>query len=522
MIDIFYSNGPYYIGGTGFYELLLGGLREIGHFLITLILFSGIVILAKRLRRKQILLAVSILMPVLQIIYVWSVSIHSEFFFSFIFAFILTVQLKILNLIPLQKEDYLLLFSVLLFPARLFNSTSALIGHLWLFWVIFAACYVISKIGIGKLHGNHFVCYFVYIVLSLSAYTIYIFLSFLTPGLAKKFESYASGLVCTLFIVMIIFILAALFIRVQFRQRLLRLNQFSQKYRNIEQYFFWFSILVLALCTLIFLPFTIMSSQNTLVLLLFPSLCITLLCVQMAFVFLLFHVAFYKDNATLSQWEKEGLASYYQDLTTNLTTMQEIRHDIKNIFFTMGGFVDRSNDSEMKDFFWNKIYPYSESTIRQSEFFSSIYQLPNETLRAFFYLKLSQMLQHKIPASIRLNILPEYFHLGMDIIDLTRILGILLDNTMDEASKVPNSIVEIQINGNETACSYTIKNSITEDTKLKGIHAGDSTKGAGRGNGLLIVKKIIEQYNNVIINSCIQDYEFIQSLNICMVSEKHF
>lgn len=37
----------------------------------------------------------------------------------------------------------------------------------------------------------------------------------------------------------------------------------------------------------------------------------------------------------------------------------------------------------MKDFFWEKIYPYSQKTISQSELLSKLYQIPSESLRAF-------------------------------------------------------------------------------------------------------------------------------------------
>ena len=145
---------------------------------------------------------------------------------------------------------------------------------------------------------------------------------------------------------------------------------------------------------------------------------------------------------------------------------------------------------------------------------SAAYQLPNETLRAFFYLKLSQALQHQVQVSISIHILPEQFQLGMDLIDLTRVLGILLDNAIEEAEQMDDGMVNVQISGNETACSYIIKNSITNRTKCCGIHPGKTTKGAGHGQGLLIVRQMLEQYHNATLNSCMQENQYIQSLNI--------
>ena len=244
------------------------------------------------------------------------------------------------------------------------------------------------------------------------------------------------------------------------------------------------------------------------------ALLLEILSYALPFLFLLFQVAFYKDTVALGQREKEGLVAYYQDLTANLDTLQGIRHDMKNIFFTMGGFVDRSEDEEMKAFYWEKIYPYSQNAIHQSELLSAAYQLPDETLRAFFYLKLSQAVQRQVPVSLSVHILPEQFQLGIDLIDLTRILGILLDNAIEETAKISKGMVEVQIAGDGETISYTIKNPITEQTKRSGVHPGQTTKGAGHGRGLLIVRQILEQYDHAVLNACIQTNKYIQSLNI--------
>lgn len=137
--------------------------------------------------------------------------------------------------------------------------------------------------------------------------------------------------------------------------------------------------------------------------------------------------------------------------------MQGIRHDIKNIFFTMGNFVNGSDNQDMKDFFWKKIYPYSQKTILQSELLSRLYQIPSEPLRAFLNLKLSQAMEHGITVRLDVCISPKNFRTVIDIIDLTRILGILLDNTIEETAKIPNGMIEMGIRNNSTSCSYIIK-----------------------------------------------------------------
>lgn len=404
------------------------------------------------------------------------------------------------------------LFSAFFFSQRLFNSASVLLGYLWLFWLIFCVYYTAVKLSLHSLRGNQFSCYLSFVILSVSAYGFFLVNYFAVPYLQKAVGSYALGLIGTTGLYSLLLLGAILFFRPRFFKLIEQLIQLGKKYPAIEPYYFLFSALILVFCTMIFLPFSILSSQNPLVFLLFPALCILFL--QFLFVRLLFRIAFYKDYASFNQMEKESLSSYYQNLNGTLCAMQNIRHDIKNIFFTMGNFVNESENQEMKDFFWGKIFPCSQDTIRQSELLSSICQLPSEPLQAFFVLKTSQALQQKCFISLHIQVLPETWQTGMDLIDLTRILGILIDNAIEEVLLVPDGIIEVRITGNTCGCSYTIRNSVTPRTIQQGIHAGISTKGEGRGKGLSTVRELLSPYHNATLNSCLQGDIFIQSLTL--------
>lgn len=510
MINIFGLDGMY--GNlTG---LVHGCLFEIGSFFLHFGLLLCLLLLSKRLRQKPVLAgAIALVMPTLQILHVWSVSIRSEFFYSASMAFLLLVQFRMLRLFRLEAEDSLFFFSVLLFPNRLFNSTSTVLGDLWLFWVLFGVCYVTVKVGLGKLRGNQFGCYFLFVFLSLSAYLYHLSVLFLYP-IFTDWIGRAAGLVCVVMLLMGLLLGVTGLVRVRFFPQLVKLNGLGGRYQEIERYFFIFSFLILALCTLIFLPFFLLGAQNALVLLLFPALCIVFLWAQLAFILLLFRVAFYKDSASFIQDEKDGLASYYQGLTESLSAMDAMRHDIKNIFFTMGNFVDRSEDQEMKAFFWEKIYPYSLDTIKQSELLSTLFQIPNESLRAFLHLKCSQMQTQRISVQLEVHLVPEQYQVGMDVIDMTRILGILLDNAMEESQQVKEGFVEIKITAGEAGCSYMIRNPVNEQVKANGIQPGITTKGHGRGQGLLIVRQLLDQYDYVTLSSILLEGRYTQSLSV--------
>lgn len=102
----------------------------------------------------------------------------------------------------------------------------------------------------------------------------------------------------------------------------------------------------------------------------------------------------------------------------------------------------------------------------------------------------------------------------MDLIDLTRILGILLIMQLKRFFWFPMASSKSAITGNACGCSYTIRNSVTPRTIQQGIHAGISTKGEGRGKGLSTVRELLSPYHNATLNSCLQGDIFIQSLTL--------
>ncbi len=510
MINLF-GDGPYLIGIA---ELALEALEELVRYFLHVFPIAAAAFLLRRRLFGRVEWAAALLLMSLQTAYVWSASIRSEFFLSFCLAALLVAELYLFCLIPLRPLDCAFLFAAFLFPVRLFNSTSALVGHLWIFWLLFCALHADLKMASGKLCGKQFLCYFHFVFLSLSMYLYELGILALQPRMTRFFGGNAPGTAVSVLLVTALLLGAAQGLKAGLGERLKKLNSLAGKYRNIERSFFFCSLCILILFTMIYLPFTALRMQNALVALLIPVLCLVFLAAQLPFIALLLRIALYRDTDTFRQWERASLASYYSELENSVSSMREMRHDIKNIFYTMGNFVDRNDDPEMKRFFWEKIYPYSEKTIRQSELLSKIYQIPAESLRAFFHLKISCALRQGIAVSLDVSLVPEAFQAGMDIIDLTRILGILLDNAIEETALVPDGILEIKVAGNSGGCSYHVKNPVTERTQKNGVRPGTTVKGEGHGNGLKIAEELLEQYPNAVLNSVLQAGSFVQSLNI--------
>ena len=129
-------------------------------------------------------------------------------------------------------------------------------------------------------------------------------------------------------------------------------------------------------------------------------------------------------------------------------------------------------------------------------------------------MKFSQAIQRKIDVKVAVYIEEASFQYGMELVDLTRILGILLDNSIEECETHEKAFLEMTIRAKEGMISYAIKNTIRTGHKFEHLLEGKSDKDGHSGRGLNIIKKIVEIYPEVSLNTYFDENWFQQNLNI--------
>ncbi|MCL1788628.1 MAG: GHKL domain-containing protein, partial [Defluviitaleaceae bacterium] len=169
-------------------------------------------------------------------------------------------------------------------------------------------------------------------------------------------------------------------------------------------------------------------------------------------------------------------------------------------------------NADMQDFYNTKIAPFAGDEMAKSDLYGRLAGVANEQLKAFMYYKISQALERGV--QVDLDVVLSHLKTGMEFVDLVRILGILLDNAIEECMEIPGGHMGIKISQNHEMLSIVVKNDVRQDTKEKGVRPGVSTKGEGRGKGLLTVRRIAQQYDFVALNSYFTGDTFVQSLMV--------
>lgn len=218
----------------------------------------------------------------------------------------------------------------------------------------------------------------------------------------------------------------------------------------------------------------------------------------------------YRIKLEHTEKEYRQLQTYTEAVENLIHQTRRYKHDMGNVLNTIYGYIQLGKIEMLKSFFVENINP-NFMQLDNQKWLSELYALENPAIKGLLATKLLQadsqgisieiLIYHDIPCCI-------------DIMELTRILGILLDNAIEAASISENKKIRIVTQKNENDVSFVIANSCTGNINTTKIYqAGYSTKGKDRGYGLFYVNKTVSQYNQQIkLISDSQENWFSQTL----------
>lgn len=207
-----------------------------------------------------------------------------------------------------------------------------------------------------------------------------------------------------------------------------------------------------------------------------------------------------------------------QDYTHNLETMynglRSFKHDYVNILLSMSGYIENGDMDELRKYFEEKIFP-TKSLIDQGDY--KLNQLSNiGVLEIKSLLSAKMIYAHESGIDVTIDIPERVDSFLIDTVDLARIMGIFLDNAVEAALTAEQPQIGLNIIQNETGVSIIISNRFQDDGvvlhRLK--QKGFSTKNGHQGIGLSNAQKIISSYDNVLLETTIQDGCFQQHIEL--------
>lgn len=170
-----------------------------------------------------------------------------------------------------------------------------------------------------------------------------------------------------------------------------------------------------------------------------------------------------------------------------------------------------SQDLQEIDRIYNEVFVKANHKLRSDKYtYFDLNNLEDSALRSVIAQSIANARVHNIEYTLEVKdiISP----LSMELLDLVRVMNILLNNAVEGALESYRKQMEVAVIKLESEILIIIQNS-RKNRSIKPeeiFNIGYSTKGINRGIGLNNVKEILEKYDDVILETEIDDERFKQ------------
>jgi len=211
--------------------------------------------------------------------------------------------------------------------------------------------------------------------------------------------------------------------------------------------------------------------------------------------------------------EDNSLRFYLAEIEQQQTAIRKFKHDLQNLLSTLDIYViDRDLDGLIQ--FYPKLRETS-NLITKNEFeLEGLSKIKVQEVKNILIAKL--VVAQNLEINITLEIEKDINYIPVDSVSIVRILGIILDNAIEELQALGEGGLYIACFNIEDSINITVQNTCREDMPpIKQLQQPNfSTKGEGRGLGLSNLHELIQPLLNVSLMTSVEGGHFTQSLII--------
>lgn len=212
--------------------------------------------------------------------------------------------------------------------------------------------------------------------------------------------------------------------------------------------------------------------------------------------------------------ENKQMLNYVTKYEKIITAQGKTNHEFKNQLMVIRGYAQMNS---------NKIIEYIDEIVEDSNKAGSSYLIsqlnnfPDGGIKGLLYYKLSIMEDENIKYSINVEkgVKTKLKTLSINNYkNITKILGVLLDNAIDASKKSKHKKINISVIKDNKNIVFKIYNTYKGKIDIEKIGTGYTSKCNGHGYGLRLVKDIINEDKLFNISHNLEDNYFVSSLYI--------
>ena len=218
----------------------------------------------------------------------------------------------------------------------------------------------------------------------------------------------------------------------------------------------------------------------------------------------------YKNQQLVDEYD--NLLSFIKKYEKEIDNQRIMRHETKNQLLTIKSKII---DKEKEDAILNYIDVIIKDgrKVNHSEY-AKLQYLPSNGIKGLFYFKLSLAQDKGIDVDVNISKTIENSFLkeltSIEFNQIGKVLGVYLDNAIEASEKANKKMIGIEIFKDKDEIIFIISNTYNLNTRI----FGRSSKGHGRGYGLLLVNSIISSNARLKTFTEITDDLYIKKLLI--------
>ncbi|EEK12929.1 quorum-sensing sensor histidine kinase AgrC [Staphylococcus hominis] len=420
----------------------------------------------------------------------------SNFFLTLFQGFLLFLISKIILDIKYTLRDYLIILLVIIPSAFLYFY----IGSISILYLL---------IGCGVFLFYKVKWYSIITVLSSSI------LMFFTNFIAFVVEVLIQKIIYTFVLVDIVHTLTFALISITFAYSLkFLLKKLKQSYLSINKNYLIIISIVLVFSFIILYLYSKVQTVNISSLKIYGLIFIGIIIFFIALIIIISRYTLRELRYRRNMEEIETYYEYTLQIESINNEMRKFRHDYVNILTTMSEYIRENDMDGLKTYFNDNIVPMKDNLQMNSIKINGTDNLKVRAIKGLVTTKILQAQEKNIPISIEV---PELIdHIEMNTVDLSRIIGIIIDNAIEASEELEDALIRIAFINVETSVMFIVMNKCKED--MPKIHElfqdSFSTKGDNRGLGLTTLKEITDTTENVLLDTTIENGYFVQKVEI--------
>ena len=212
--------------------------------------------------------------------------------------------------------------------------------------------------------------------------------------------------------------------------------------------------------------------------------------------------------------ERQSLMRYMDELEQQQNAMRKFKHDYQNILLSLYSFIEEGDMAGLRQYYSTMAQSMSDIITKDEFVLESLSKIKVQEIKSIFAVKL--MVAQNIGITTAFEASEEIDHIPIDTIAVVRMLGIILDNAIEELAEMSTGKLSTACFKSEDALTFVVENTCRPDTpKLHTLkQPGFSTKGEKRGMGLNNLAELAALYPNVTLSTSVEAGTFTQMITI--------